>query len=191
MKNIQFKNALTQHIYSDYFKRVEKNLKPLSEKDKAEFLMEINSHIFEAMHSFSEENESENLLNVLNKLGDPEDYLKIVVADKKLNEAVRTFNPRTVFQALVLNCKRGVIYSLFAVMYLLLFTFVFLIIAKIIWPANTGLFYMNKQFHSLGFISNGPELDEVLGFWFIPLVSLVAVLFYLLITLLFRLTKKK
>jgi len=191
MKNIEFKNAVAQHIYSDYFKRVEKNLKPLSEKDKAEFLMEINSHIFEAMHAFSEENESENLLTILNKLGDPEDYLKAVVADKKLNEAVRTFNPRTVFQALVLNFKRGIIYSMFALMYLLLFTFVFLIIAKIIWPANTGLFYMNQQFHSLGFISNGHEMDEVLGFWFIPLVALVTVLFYLLITVLFRLTKKK
>lgn len=190
MKNIQFKNVLTQHIYSDYFKRVEKKLKPLSDKDKTEFLMEINSHIFEAMHAFSEENESENLLNVLNKLGDPEDYLKAIVADKKLNEALRTFNPRTVFQALVLNFKRGAVNSLFAVAYLSLFTSVFLIIAKIIWPANTGLFYLNQQFHSLGFMSNGPEMDEVLGFWFIPLVSLCAIVSYLLITLLFRLTKR-
>lgn len=191
MKTLEFKNALTQHIYSDYFKRVEKNLKPLSGKDKVEFLMEINSHIYEAMNAFPDENESENLLNVLNKLGDPEDYLKAIVADKKLKEAVHTFNPGTVFQALALNIKRGAIFSLFAVMYLSLFAFVFLIIAKILWPARTGLFYMNQQFHSFGFISNGPEMDEILGFWFIPLVALSAVLFYLLITLLFRLIKKK
>lgn len=190
MKNIEFKNSLTQHIYNDYFKRVDKNIKLLSEKDKVEFLMEINSHIFEAMNAFSDENESENLLNVLNKLGEPEDYLKAIVADKKLNEAARTFNPKTVFQALVLNFKRGIVYSMFAVMYLFLFVFVFLIFMKIILPLKTGLFYMNGQFQAFGFVRNGNDLDEILDFWFIPLVALAAILFYLLITLLFRLIKK-
>jgi len=190
MKNIEFKNSLTQRIYNDYFKRVERNIKLLSEKDKVEFLMEINSHIFEAMKTYSFENESDNLLNVLEKLGEPEDYLKAIVADKKFKEAVRTFNPGTVFQALVLNIKRGVVYSLFAIFYLILFAFVFLIPAKIIWPAKTGLFYMNGQFHAFGFVSNVNNMDELLGFWFIPLVSLLVVLFYLVITLFLRLIRR-
>jgi uncharacterized membrane protein len=191
MKQIEFKNSLSQRIYNDYFKRVEKNIKLLSEKDKVEFLMEINSHIYEAMNASSEANETENLLNVLNKLGDPQDFLKGIVADKKLNEAVRTFNPMTVFQALVLNFKRGIVYSLFTVLYLFLFAFVFLIVMKIFSPANTGLFYMNRQFHAFGFVSNAYDLNEILGFWFIPMVASAAILFYFLITLLLRFIKKK
>jgi len=191
MKNIEFKNSLTQRIYIDYLKRVKKSIDILSEKDKLDMLMEINSHIFEGMQALSDGNESENLYTILEKLGAPEDYLKTIVADKKLNEAVRTFNPKTVFQALLLNFKHGIIYSLFVLLYLPLVAFVFLILTKIFYPAKTGLFYMNGQFQSFGFISNRAGMNEILGNWFIPVVTLGAILFYFLITLLFRFTKKK
>lgn len=191
MKNIEFKSSTTKRIYRDYIKRVKKNIAILSEKDKLDMLMEINSHIFEGMKAFSDKNESDNLLTVLEKLGTPEDYLKVIVADKKYKEAVRTFNPKTVYQALFLNFKRGIIFSLFAILYLPLISFGFLIIAKIFAPTKTGLFFINGHFSTFGFISNTNGMNEMLGYWFVPLVLIAAVLFYLLITLLFRLVKKK
>ena len=41
----------------------------------------------------------------LDKLGEPEIYLKSLVAEVKIKEATRSFNPRTVYQALKLNLK--------------------------------------------------------------------------------------
>jgi len=64
-------------------KRVEKCLTILSKVDRQEMLMEINSHIFEGMQRFSDNNETDNLLTVLEKLGTPKEFLKPVIADKK------------------------------------------------------------------------------------------------------------
>lgn len=191
MKHIEFKESLTQRIYNDYLKRVEKCIEILSKNDKLDMLMEINSHIFEGMQTISQGNESENLLNILEKLGAPEDYLKATVADKKLNEAVRSFKPKAVFQALFLSIKYGMVYSLFAFLYLPLIAFIVLIFAKLAYPAKTGLFYVNGQFQSFGFMNNTNGMSEILGYWFIPMVIVGAILFYFLITLLLRFTKMK
>ncbi len=191
MKDIELTSPTAQRIYKNYIIRVKKCLSILSKEDKQEMLMEINSHIFEGLQRFSDNNEVDNLLTVIEKLGIPEDFLKSVVADKKMAQAVRTFNPKNIFQALLLNFKNGVIYSVFALLYLLLFIFIFFIAAKIVFPSKTGLFYLNDRFQAFGFLRNTDGMNEVLGFWFIPLVILSAIIFYVLITLLLRFTKKK
>ena len=191
MKNIELTSTTAQRIYKDYLKRVERCIAILSKEDKKEMLMEINSHIFEGMQRFPGNNETDNLLTVLEKLGAPEDFLKPVIADKKIAQAVRTFNPKDVLQALLLNFKNGIIFSVFAILYLLLFAFVFLIGAKLIFPTKTGLFFLDEKFQAFGFIQNIDGMNDVLGFWFIPLVIFLAIIFYLLITLLLRFTKKK
>jgi len=91
----------------------------------------------------------------------------------------------------LLNFKNGIIYSVFALLYLLLFVFVFFIASKIIFPTKTGLFYLDDKFQAFGFIQNIDGMNDVLRFWFIPFVTLSAIIFYLLITLLLRFTKKK
>ncbi len=191
MKNIEFTSTTTERIYNDYLKRVEKCIAILSKEDKKEMLMEINSHIFEGIQRFSDNNETDNLLTVLEKLGMPEEFLKPVIANKKIAQAVSTFNPKDVLQALLLNFKNGIIYSVFALLYLLLFVFLFFIVTKLIFPSKTGLFYLDEKFKAFGFIKNTDGMNDILGFWFIPLVILSAIIFYLLITLLLRFTKKQ
>ena len=63
--------------------------------------------------------EISNLLNVLDKIGVPNDVLKPLVAEKKLNQAIRTFNPIHVFQAITLNISNGIIYFVFFILYLI------------------------------------------------------------------------
>ena len=55
MKNIEFKNPLSQRIYNDYLKRVKRNLALLSKNDQHEMMMEINSHIYESMEGLSDD----------------------------------------------------------------------------------------------------------------------------------------
>lgn len=191
MKNIEFKSETSQRVYTEYLQRVEKKTEILSKADRNDLLMEINSHIYESMQQFTDERETDNLLTVLEKLGVPEEFLKPIIADKKLNEAIRSFNPKDILQALLLNMKHGIVFSVFGLLYLLLFAFVFLIGAKIFSPLKTGLFYLNGKFATFGFVKNTDGMTEVLGYWFIPLVIFSAIIFYLLVTILLRFIKKR
>lgn len=193
MKPIAFEHTASQKIYNDYIKRTKKMVSGLSNEDKQDILMEFNSHIFESMQQVSKASEIDNLLDVLQKLGTPEDVLKPLVAEKKLNQATKTFNPLHVFKALILNISNGVSYIIFALLYIMLFGFIFLIINKIISPDQVGLFYKDGSFFVLGKTSynvSSPEIAEVLGYWFIPIMIFATLSLYMVITLLLRLKRK-
>ena len=195
IEDIKFEQKASQRIYSDYMKRIKKATASLSKISQDDIYMEFNSHIFEAIQHKSQANEIDSLLDIIEKLGAPEEVLKPLVADKKLEQATRTFNPVHVFKALILNFTNGISYVFFFVLYLFLFGFVFLIFAKIINPSLVGLHMKDDSFSVfvLGIMSQEDKIKnhthEVLGYWFIPAMLLAIVVFYFLITLLLKLKK--
>ncbi len=192
MKRITFNNPTAQKIYDDYFKRVRRCVSILPESDQLEMIMELNSHIYEATQGAAPANEVEVLVNTIENLGMPEEVLAPAVADKKVKQATRSFNPKHIFQALYLNIFNGVGYVLFALVYLLIISFGFLILFKLIYPAHTGFFTGSGHVFFFGFMAEIPVgVKEQLGNWFfITDITLMAVL-YFLNTLLFRLLKGK
>ena len=193
-KEIAFNDTSSKRIYHDYVIRVKKAIKVLSKENQQEILLEINSHIYESLHHDPENDkgEVEKILDSLEKLGLPETFLKPLVAEKKLEEATQTFNPVKVAKAVALNIGNGVSYILFAIFYLLLSGFLFLIVAKIADPKNVGLFYRPGKVFILGYYRDkgvNQSAYEQLGNWFIPSMILLATAFYLLITLLLRIKK--
>lgn len=190
IKEIQFKEDASRRIYLSYMKRIERMIKPLSKTDQTEVLLEFNSHIFEGLAQKHQKNEIVKLVDILDKLGNPEEVLKPLIADKKLEEATRTFNPIHLFKALILNITNGVSYLFFAILYLSLLGFIFVIYAKIKHPDQVGLFMENNSFLALGRVNKSylqnPNISEVLGTWFIPVMLLSIILSYLLITLLLK-----
>jgi uncharacterized membrane protein len=191
IEEIKFSQIASQRIYSDYMKRVKKATNSLSKEDQNDIYMEFNSHIYESLQHKSNANEIDLLLDVIERLGTPEEVLKPLVADKKLEQATKTFNPVHVFKALVLNFTNGISYVFFFLLYLLLFAFVFLIFAKIINPSEVGLFMQNKSIIAMGYIKtdDNENVREVLGNWFIPFTSLCILVFYFLITALLKFKK--
>jgi hypothetical protein len=190
IKEIQFKEDASKRIYLSYMKRIERMIKPLSKTDQTEVLLEFNSHIFEGLAHKHQKNEIVKLVDILDKLGNPEEVLKPLIADKKLEEATRTFNPIHLFKALILNITNGVSYLFFAILYLSLLGFIFVIYAKIKNPDQVGLFMENNSFLALGRVNESylqnPNISEVLRNWFIPVMLLSIILSYLLITLLLK-----
>ncbi|MCX2495699.1 DUF1700 domain-containing protein [Pedobacter sp. PF22-3] len=190
LKEIQFNDQSAERIYKDYLYRIRKEVKGLNQQNQDEILMELNSHIYENLQEHPTGNEVEKLLDILEKLGRPEEILKPLVADKKLAEATKTFNPIHVFKALLLNLTNGISYIIFFILYLFLFGFLFLIGAKIWDPAQVGFFYKPSEVfilgHSKGFVD---PADERLGNWFIPAMVISAVALYLIITLLLKLKR--
>jgi hypothetical protein len=190
MKLIEFKNTDTQRIYNDYINRSKRAVKILSAEDQEDCLMEINSYIYEYIQSNPQEQELTAMLNILERLGDPEITLKEVVATKKIDQAVRTFNVKHVMQALLLNLKNGVVYIILFIMALFGASFPMLIILKLIYPDLTGL-YVGKHTFYFGITLKREGISEVLGDWFIPVIILLSVLFYFIIIFLLKLVKNK
>lgn len=193
MKKIEFQDKTASKIYNDYIKRIERVTNTLPQEDRNDILMEFNSHIYESIQHDNKDNEVESLMTIIEKLGTPEEVLIPLIADKKLRQATKTYNPLHVFKALALNITNGISYAIFSLLYLMLFCFVFLIYAKIVQPQNTGLFFDNGRFQAMGMSSNrfgSPTSEEVLGNWFIPFMLVTIVVLYLLITFMLKLKRK-
>lgn len=193
-KEIEFKDNNSTRIYRDYLKRVRNMLKSLETQNQQEILLEINSHIYEGIsNNPANANEVAHLLDVLERLGQPEVFLKPWVARKKLEEATHSFNPIKIAKALILNLGNGISYILFSILYLFLFGFLFLIVAKVVNPEQVGFFYRANDIFILGHYTNSEGISyqqyEKLGDWFIPVIALSAVTIYTLLTLLLKLKR--
>jgi hypothetical protein len=186
MKPIEFEHKAAQRIYDDYVNRINRTVATLSKADQHDILLEFNSHIYESMQGSNKESEIDSLLDVLQKLGAPEEVLIQLVADKKMEQATKTFNPAHIFKALVLNISNGISYTIFVILYLILGVGVFSIGAKIFYPDKVGFFVYEKGW-SIGIGENSGT--EVLGNWFIPVMLVAIILLYILITLMLRLIR--
>lgn len=190
MKPIALHSESAQKLYDAYLRRVKRTTKVLSAPDREEIAKEINSHIYEGLGRGKESEELSTLVNLLDRLGDPEEFLQPLLADKKLKEATKTFNPKHIFQALKLNARNGIKFSTFGLLYTLLITFVLLSFTKLISPSHTGLFYKGNDFQGFGYLGDIEGLSEVMGYWFIPLSISVGAILYIIITLLLKWTSK-
>lgn len=191
IKEISFKETASKRVYDDYMKRIKKTIKPLRINDQNEVLLEFNSHIYEGLQLRKSEAEINVLLDILDKLGIPEEVLKPLVADKKMEQATKTFNPIHILKALLLNFTNGVSYIIFFLLYILLFGFIFLIFAKILNPAEVGLFVKKGSLFVLGKTaqSSGDGVSEILGNWFIPVMIFCIFAFYFIISYLLKLKR--
>lgn len=194
IKEIEFKETASKRVYDSYMKRIKKAVKQLPSSDQNEIILEFNSHIYEGLQRHTNSLEIDHLLDIIDKLGIPEEVLKPLVADKKLDQATKTFNPLHIIKALALNITNGISYLIFFVLYLLLFGFVYLIYAKIVNPKEVGLFLNDNSFMVLGQIKEGKlnntAITEVLGNWFIPSMLLSIIVSYFIITYLLKLKRK-
>ncbi len=188
-KKIEFENKDAQRVYDNYMKNLSNVLKPILEEDRQDVLMEYNSHIYEHLQSNKSRPELNELLNAIEKLGAPEEVLKPLIADKSLEKATKSFNPLHIFKALLLNISNGISYVIFFFLYLSLGTFVFLIFAKLFNSDHVGVFYKDNRFQALGWVKETSNYSEILGYWFIPVMILITITIYLLITLLLKFKK--
>lgn len=188
-KEIQFSDSNAQRVYKNYINSIKNVTKPLKQSDRNEVLMEFNSHIYESLQNKVNISELDTLLNSIDKLGAPEEVLKPLIADKLLERATKSFNPIDIFRALALNITNGISYIIFALLYLCLGGFFFLIFAKITNGDNVGWFVQNGKFRAIGIISNPSNYEEILSNWFIPVMIISTIILYLGITLLLKIKK--
>ena len=173
-------------IWHQYFRRVKRCAKPLKSNQQEELILEIQDHLLESFKQETGDKEAEKLLNAIDKLGDPEEYLRPMIADRLLSSASSTLNPKTVFKGLYYdlfgNIKSFLLSLAFSLGYLTAFVFAVLSILKIFFPDNIGFFVGQNGSILIGIIGGESLKTDILGFWDIPLGLLVSLIIYLVLT---------
>jgi hypothetical protein len=190
-----FSDKVTGRIWNQYFRRVNRFSKSLDKDQLKELQLEIQDHLYESFKQETGESEAVRLLNAIDKIGDPEEYIKPMVTDMLLSSASRTLNPKTIIKGLYYNLFEGIRHlfvSLFFVLgYLIAITFGSMAILKLFFPKNVGFFVYKSGGHAFGIIGDPINVrTEILGYWIIPIGIVLSLLLYFLLTRSLRVLKK-
>ena len=187
-------NAESKKLLEDYLQKLKEVLKPLPEKERDEIVLEIKGHIQERMAQSSQaESDIEALKNALTRLGKPEEYAFEFVTDYLLSKGIERKHAGMIFKGLLrwgCNTLVGFFYSLFFfVSYLISVSFVFVGIMKPIFPEQVGFFLRDGRFENFGLImgvTDNPNMQEVLGYWIIPIALVIGIAWFFVTTWLLK-----
>lgn len=191
-----FSKKVTVKIWDQYFRRVNRFSKTLDRDLQKELQLEIQDHLYESFKQETGESEAVRLLNAIDKIGDPEEYIKPMVADRLLSSASRTLNPKTILKGLYYylfgSIKRFFVSLFFSIGYLIVITFGIIAILKPFFPNNVGIFLDKDGFPTnIGIIGDSSPLQtDVLGYWIIPIGIVVSLLLYLGLTKKLKILKR-
>ncbi|UCE22747.1 MAG: hypothetical protein JSV46_11220 [Candidatus Aminicenantes bacterium] len=182
-----FKNTITKKIWDQYDQRLQHILRRTDKEEKKELLLEIKSHLLESFKQDPAESEEEKLLNAIDRLGEPEIFLRPLIADRYMTRASRTLSPKDVARGLYFSLftgfKKAVISFLLGLGYILAFIFAVMAVLKPFLPNNVGVLLFNDGSITAGmaFNSSGVKTDYF-GYWIIPISAALAVLIYIGLT---------
>jgi uncharacterized membrane protein len=182
-----FKNTITKKIWNQYDQRLQHILRRTDKEEKKELLLEIKSHLLESFNQDPAESEEEKLLNAIDRLGEPEIFLRPLIADRYMTRASRTLSPKDVARGLYFSLftgfKKAVISSLLGLGYILVFILALMALLKPFFPNHVGVLLFNDGTITagLGINSSGVKTDY-LGYWVIPISAALAFLIYIGLT---------
>jgi len=195
-ENTIFSDKVTAKIWAQYFHRLDRLIRVLDETQRRELELEIKGHLLESFQSETSGGEAERLLNAIERLGEPESYIKPMLADRLLSSASKSLRPTDVLKGLYYHFVGGVrkVFAgvLFALGYVLVFILGMIGILKIFFPGHVGMFFNENGGFLLG-MDLKPEhvRTEVLGYWIIPICLGLAFVLYIGLTKLLKVLKRK
>jgi uncharacterized membrane protein len=184
----------SKKLLEEYLQKLRGVLKSLPEEERDEIILEIKGHIQERIAQSSQaEGDTEVLKNALFRLGKPEEYGFEFVTDYLLSKGIERKKAWMIFKGLLrwgCNTLAGFFYSLFFfASYLISAGFVIIGIIKPIFPESVGFFLIEGRFEGFGYMSGitqKPGVQEVLGYWVIPLVLIIGLVWFFVTTWLLR-----
>ncbi|MDR2389932.1 MAG: hypothetical protein LBD89_09160 [Tannerellaceae bacterium] len=188
MKRNDFNSVKAYRIYAKYIEQVKETIARLDKDDMQDIMSEIDSHIYESFISNKKIlSEEERMETVIRHLGNPESYLRPILAEKQLKYAINKYNLWGILKGFAALLLTGGQYVTITILYLLILSGGILTIAKIFYPDKTGLFIEDGNFVGLGYLSGiNAETIELLGYWLIPISVVSCVIFYFFITFILK-----
>ena len=170
----RFDDPVAQQTWSDYFRAVDKHLKPLAAQRRAEIREELVAHVLDGLEAEPDDNVAARLESVLARLGPPAVYLDRVVGEPGLAEPHST----------AWRVRRGASTFgrtfLLGASYLVGFMALMVALAKPFYPDNVGVFRMSSGWWVAGFVDSEGARD-LLGYWVIPVMLAVVFLLWVVV----------
>jgi uncharacterized membrane protein len=175
-------DAEARSAFAGYFAKVERLLAPLPEADAGETRRELEAHALDLLA------EESSAAAALARLGDPDEFLPDLVAEKLRSRAARSFAPAHVVRALAINASTGIIGFLLSSVaglgYAIALLALVMGVMHLIDPDAAGIYRMPDGQTLIGFGKSPGDVD-LLGVWFTPIALAVAIGLYLILTLAF------
>ena len=172
-------DANARAAMAGYFAKVDRALAPLPRTEADEVKAELEAHALDALADASDVNAA------LAQLGDPDEFLDDLVADRMRARAGRTFRPGDVVAALARSAGSGIaglaLSTLVGIGYAIAAIAIVLGMLKLFAPRGVGVFRLETGELFIGHDEAVRGVD-LLGFWFSPLAIAVGVCLYLALT---------
>ena len=170
-------------LWRSYLARVETLTKPLALPQQRDIAAEVRAHLLESMLE-GEGSESERLGDAQRRLGAPEDFVPGWVQERLNHSADPGLMLRSRWQLMRLDFAQGLLGLLRSVLFgfghMIVFYSYSLVILKLIYPENVGLYTFANGVPILGFV-DVDGLTEHLGWTLIPAMLVIGTgLFWLM-----------
>jgi len=172
-------DANARAAFAAYFAKVDRALAALPRVEAEEIKRELEQHALDAI------SEAGDAQTALAQLGDPDDFLSDLVADKLRQRAARTFSPADVASALARNAGAGLaglaVSTLVGIGYVIAALAILMGVTKIFDPDGAGVYRLPDGRVFIGF---GETLGgaDIMGMWFSPLAIAAGALLYFALT---------
>ena len=186
-----FSDRVAEKIWAQYFRRLDRLMRPLDEVQRRELTLEIKGHLLESFRGETAGSEAERLLNALDRLGEPESYIGPMRADRLLTKASKSMKPWDVLKGLYYHLPGGsrklFLGILFVLGYILDVGLVLMAVLKPIIPNHVGLLLFNDGDVIFGFGLDSSNLKtDVFGYALIPICLILAAGLYFGLTKLLK-----
>lgn len=180
---IEIGDVQARKLLANYFAQVDRTLAPLPRAEADAVRQELEAHILDAMAGTPASEADARA--ALEQLGDPDEFLPQLVADRLRVRAGRTFGPHDVLSAILRTAATGIRGMLTAIVmslgYLAATLMIILGTLKLTTSQDVGVFRLRTGELFIGADDNVDGVD-LLGAWFAPLAILAGIVLYLLIT---------
>ncbi len=180
---IEIGDVSARKLLASYFAQVDRALAPLSRAEADAVRQELETHILDAMAGMPASEAGARA--ALEQLGDPEEFLTQLVADRLRARAGRTFGPLDIASAILRTAVTGIRGMLTAIVmslgYLAATLMIILGALKLTTSQDVGVFRLRTGELFIGADDNVDGVD-LLGAWFAPLAIVAGIVLYLLIT---------
>lgn len=165
-----------------YFSKVDRALAPLTPEDAAQIRGELEAHASDAIA------QGETAEAALASLGEPNDYLPMLVADHLRRRAGKTFRPRDIAAAIIRGGSTGIAGMTLSIVvgcvYALATLSVALGVIKMFAPRGVGIYRLHDGRIFIGADETIKGAD-LLGMWFSPIAILIGFALYCAMTFVF------
>lgn len=181
-----FIDPATHHRWHDYFAEVDRLLAQAG-GDATSLREELRAHVLDSIATNpGGENELDQLETALDRLGQPIDYLRPLLANGLIDRGTRRYNPLTIgrglFHTVLIGSRRAILALAFSIGYLLLAVLTTIAVLKPFWWKHVGLFRHTDGAMSFGIVGQTTGAHEILGAWTIPIALALAAVLYIALT---------